>query len=190
MVGFKYAPKGVKATTRGTKAAVTKAIKNSKAKEVSKTIDKVVDEGFKPRLSSDKNLYRTTTDKEVSALKSGRFRIHPNSGNHGVYGWRKGEPFYQPGSWVESKMVGKRNGLSGVDNPTYLVAPIKEDLQVRIGSGGKYGEPVSATQVESGTYASYHPSGGLAYDNSSVAFLPEDPIPDNIVAWSKRNGQW
>lgn len=189
-IGFKYIPKGVKATAKGTKGAVTKAIKNSKAKEVSKTIDKVVDEGFKPRLSSDKNLYRTTTDKEVSALKSGHFEVHPNGGNHGVYGWRRGEPFYQPGSWVESKMVGKRNGLSGVDNPTYLVAPIKEDLQVRIGSGGKYGEPVPATEVESGTHAYYHPSGGLAYDNSSIGFLPGDKLPNGIVAWSKKNGKW
>lgn len=190
-VGFKYIPKGVKATAKGTKAAVTKAVKNSKAKEVSKTIDKVVDKGFKPRLSSDENLYRTTTDKEVSVLKSGRFKIHPNGGNHGAYGWRRGEPFYQPGSWVESKMIGKRNGISeGVDNPTYLVAPIKEDLQVRIGSGGKYGEPVPATEVPNGTKPYYHPSGGLAYDRSSVAFLPGDEIPNEIIAWSKKNGKW
>jgi len=91
---------------------------------------------------------------------------------------------------VESKMVGKRNGLSGVKDPTYLVAPVKKDLQVRIGSGGKYGEPVPATEVESGTHAYYHPSGGLAYDNSSIGFLPGDRLPNGIVAWSKKNGKW
>ena len=165
-------------------------IKFLKTKQLAKEFNKVVEEGIAPRLGNPKTIYRTTTPKEVAVLSNGEFVIKANEGNHQAYGWRVGAPFYKPNSYVEYKMLSKRNGVN-VDNPVYLTTPVKEDLAVRVGSGGKYGELTPSTEVIPGKLTDYQRTGSLYFpEESSVAFLPGDKLPQDINAWQKINGKW
>ncbi len=161
-----------------------------RGRSIANAIDKSVSYGVHPNLYDRGLIYRTTTPKEVSVLSDGEFIIRANDGNHGAYGWRIGAPFYQPGSYVERKMLSKRNDMP-VDNPVYLTTPVDANLMIRVGSGGKYGDLVASTSVHPGSANDYQITGSLYFpEESSVAFLPGDKLPQQIRAWQKVNGQW
>lgn len=161
-----------------------------RGRSVAKALDKVVKNGLHPQLYDKGVIYRTTTPKEVSMLEDGTFVMRPNTGNHEAYGWRVGSPFYQPGSYVERKMLSQRNGFDVVD-PVYLTTPVDDNLMVRVGSGGRYGEPIKATLVHPGGPNDYQITGSLYFpEESSIAFFSGDKLPTKITAWQKVNGQW
>lgn len=161
-----------------------------RGRSVAKALDKVVKNGLHPQLYDKGVIYRTTTPKEVSMLEDGTFVMRPNTGNHEAYGWRVGSPFYQPGSYVERKMLSQRNG-SIVDNPVYLTTPVDDNLMVRVGSGGRYSAPVKSTVVRPGSVNDYQSTGSLWFpEESSVAFFPGDKLPTQIRSWQNVNGQW
>ena len=175
---------------KGQSGILSKLYKVYRAKQLSKTINKVAEEGLVPHFEDPNLLFRTTTPKEVSTLSDGTFSIQPNNGNHNAYGWRKGAPFYQPKSPVELRMMSLRNNTS-VINPVYLTTPANEQLTVRVGSGGQYGDPIPSTQVHAGTLKDYQNTGALYFpEESSVAFFPGDKLPSNINAWQFVNGKW
>lgn len=166
------------------------ASRSIRSRSVAKALDKTIQNGVRPQLYDKGTIYRTTTPKEVSSLSDGTFVIHPNAGNHEAYGWRVGAPFYKPGSHIERKMLSKRNGFDVAD-PVYLTTPVDDNLMVRVGSGGRYGEPVKATLVHPGGPNDYQITGSLYFpEESSIAFFSGDKLPTKITAWQKVNGQW